>query len=305
MNFDPPVIFACEASATRGQREAVLLGASLRRFGGTLAGSRLWVMVRDPGAVKTPERALLADQGAEIVPYPADEPAASFPFTGRLLAAAEAEALANRESTLLICMDSASLVLKDPTPLLLPPGKSLGARPVDHANVGSPWEAPADDFWRLVYQRCDVDPAHLFPVAASSDGQPLRAYYNAGLLVLRPAAGLMGAWRQQFASGCRDVTFAPLYGRDPRYRLFVHQAVLSAVIVRRLGRDGVLDLPPTVNYPLHLHGQFRADRKASQLDDLVTVRYEQLLDDPSWARSIPMSQGLRDWLAARVGWLAG
>ncbi len=309
---DEEVIFACEASTRRGQREAALLGASLRRFGGALAGSRLWVMVRDADEVAAPERALLAEQGAEIVPYQAEEPAASFPFTARLLAAAQAETMAERAGAVLVCMDSPSLVLGDLSLLRLPAGKSLGARPVDHVNIGSPWDAPVDDFWRLVYDRCGVDPARAWPVGAAADGRPIRAYFNAGLMVLRPEAGLMRAWRERFARVCRDEAFEPLYGRDSRYRIFVHQAALAAVIVGTLDREGVHELPATVNYPLHLHAEFvgagRALPSAGQaprMEDLASLRYEYLLDEPGWIDVMPVRDEARAWVAERVGWVTG
>ena len=56
-------------------------------------------------------------------------------------------------------------------------------------------------------------------------------------LLLTPAAllaGLLGAWRDNFLRLHARPEYRPIYQANPRYRLFMHQAVLSAVILNRL-----------------------------------------------------------------------
>ena len=293
------LVFGCEASSPRGLREAALLAASLRAFGGAFAGSPFWVLVRHPDDVASEAACRLAEARAEVAAYPADEAAAAFPFTARLLAAAHAEVLAEERGSQLVWMDSGSLVLREPGALVLPPGKALGCRPVDHANIGSPWEEPADAFWQLIYDRCGVMAGRVYPVAGSVDGRLIRPYFNVGLLAVGPGAGLLRRWKDDFGRVCRDPAFDALYAERPLRRVFVHQAALSATALALLGRPAIRQLPPAVNYPLHMHGEAAAAGRAASADELVTCRYEDLLEAPG-GRRLPLPAHVIEWLEGRV-----
>ena len=258
------------------------------------------MLVRDAGTLTSEAARGLAEVRAEVVTYPVDEAAAAFPFTARLLAAAHAEGIAEERGLQLVWMDSESLILGEPGALVLPPGKVLGCRPVDHANVGSPWQGPADAFWQIIYDRCGVAPEQVYPVSTTIDGQAIRAYFNAGLLAVRPEAGLLQQWRSDFAVICRDPSFDPLYAEWPLRRIFVHQAVLAATALSLLGRQAILELPPTVNYPLHMYGEASPERRPSSPGDLVTCRYENMLEEPDWQQRLPLSEDVMSWLELRV-----
>ena len=135
------------------------------------------------------------------------------------------------------------------------------------------------------------------------DGDRIRPHFNAGLLAIRPEFGLLLAWREVFARQCRRAAFEPFHQRDFRYRLFVHQAILTGTLLARLARDAIELLPVSYNYPLHLHAHFPPDRAASRLNDLITCRYDSwsFFQQPGWQDTLPIDEPLRSWLLEQVG----
>jgi hypothetical protein len=297
---------ACLAAPGRPAREALLLARSLRAFGGAEASCPLWVLVLD-GAERLagPERRALLEAGVRLAGFELPDEAAGFPFAAKVHAAAAAEALAGSEVEWLAWLDADALVLGDLGPLRPGPAHTLGCRPVDHTLIGSLWDEPPDPFWTAIYAACGVPEDRLFPMTASVDGRRLRPYFNAGLLVVRPARGLLQAWPDAFARLFRQAEFAPFYTQDALYRLFFHQAVLAGVILARLDSQAIALLPREVNYPLHMHAQTPPAQRAPTLSDLVTARYDTLFDDPGWSAILPNDEPRRGWLAAHVPLLAG
>jgi hypothetical protein len=91
--------------------------------------------------------------------------------------------------------------------------------------------------------------------------------------------------------------FEPFYQANPRYRIFMHQAVLAGTVLARISPAESLLLPATVNYPLHFHQRFPAAERPATLDSLITCRYENLFDQAGWQAKIPpASLELRAWL---------
>jgi hypothetical protein len=198
-------------------------------------------------------------------------------------------------------MDCGALILQPPTALLLPEAVSLAARPVDLVLIGSRFDQPLEPFWELIYHHCRVPGAHVFPMRSMVDLLELRPYFNAGLLAVRPPEGLLQAWWDDFLQLYRLPEFEPFYQLNPRYRLFMHQAVLAGSLLQRLSPTHYLELPAAVNYPLHFHTRYPVEHRPATLDELVTCRYETLFDQPGWWDKIPpASPLLLDWLEAHL-----
>jgi hypothetical protein len=176
-------------------RQALILARSIREFAGALSESPIRVLVAEgvPGAGIVDE---FAELGAEFVGFGIDTDTAAFPFATKVHAAAAAEALVGDQSRNLLLMDPDSLVLGEP--VLLQTGRSLACRPVDHKLIGSPYDAPADDFWQLIYDSCGVAEERLFPMSTTVEEIRIRPYFNAGFLLVRPERGLFGLWRENF-----------------------------------------------------------------------------------------------------------
>jgi hypothetical protein len=290
--------FACLALDPESARQTLWLASGLRRWGGELAGAPFLVLVpRGDEACLEGVQSGLEQLGVRVDFYPVDPQAAGFPFARKVLAAAAAEQLAAGLAIHLAWMDSGALILQPPALLDLPAGARLAARPVDLALIGSPVDQPPGPFWEQLYTDCGVSTDRIFPVISTIDRVAIRPYVNAGLLVVRPQDGLLGAWRDDFLRLHARPEYLPFYQANPRYRLFMHQAVLSAVILNRLHPSEIHWLPPWVNYPLHFHHRYPQATRPLRLDDLVTCRYENLFDQPGWQEKIPpTSPPLQHWL---------
>jgi hypothetical protein len=276
-------IFACSAVAGHTEREALMLAKSIRAFGGKYSQSPIWILLPEsevPIVGDTIDRLVSLD--IRLVPFKSRLPLTEFPFARKVAAAATAEALAGGHTEFLVWMDSDSLILQEPTPLLLPAGASLGIRPVDHTLIGSVYDQPADPFWDLVYARCGVSPGLVYPVTTTIDRIQIRAYFNAGLIGIRPEKGLFQTWALFFDKLHSDPEFEALFQQNTLYRIFFHQAVLAGAVLSLLRSDEILEYPPQVNYPLHMHTRVPGDQKLSLLYNLVTCRYDTFFEQANW-----------------------
>ncbi len=292
--------FACLAGSEAEARHALLLAQSLRAFGGSLEGSPVMALI-PTGVLLTPEleAEMLAGQ-ISAVPFALPAPLSGVPLAQRAAGAAQAEVEAQATAELLVWLDSDTLILREPLGLRIAPQARIGCRPVDLRLIGSPWDEAPDPLWKSIYAGCGVEGERVFPVKTTIERQPIRAYFNAGCLVARPEARLLRGWLAGLLSLAGKAEFRTLSGRE---RLFFHQAALAGTLLAALGREEIADLPPTVNYPLHLHDLVPADRRPASLRDVESCRYESVFDHEDWAVRVPVEADLQVWLEARR-WLA-
>jgi hypothetical protein len=166
--------------------------------------------------------------------------------------------------------------------------------------MGSRYDEPLDAFWTLIYRYCNVPETRVFPMMTHVDGTRIRPYFNAGLLVTRPERHLLQGWHDVFFRVYQEPSFQKSYQKDERYAVFIHQAVLSGVILSTLETGEIQELPPTYNYPLHLHAQDVTDHRPSCLEELVTFRHEGFYADPEWINKMPAGEPLKQWIAKRL-----
>jgi hypothetical protein len=276
--------------------QALMLAESLRRFGGRHAEDRVIVVTPDAAARRAPDiEARLEALGAEIVPLAMEEKSLAWDAASRVVAAAAAEAVAG-EARELVWADCDTLVLRDLDAVALRRGEDVGYRPAYRANIGSRIAEPVDEFWSLVYEVCGVEEADVFPMAPCTADVQMRPYLNSGFVVVRPAAGILHTWSDRCAALLADPR-AKRFTADDRYEPFVHQAVLSAVVTARSGREGTRELPASVNYGRHEHDAYPAETRARRLNDLITCRYEYPFEVNSWHDILPAEPPLSTWLA--------
>jgi hypothetical protein len=294
-------IFACAVTNADSERQACLLAESIRAHAGRYSSFPLWVFIPENG-VHLSDNALgtFGRLDVRTIPFSLDADLQEVPFAGKVLASAVAEQQAEGKTGLLVWMDPDSIIIQEPSALALEPGEVLGCRPVDHLLIGSPYNQPIDDFWHALYKACGVSLECLFPMTTSADEVEIRPYVNAGLLVVRPEAGLLRKWRECFQQILATDSFARFFRKDVLYKIFLHQAILAGAVMTTHSREQIQILSHLVNYPLHMHQHIPAERRPARMNELISGRYDTFFQDPDWPQSFPSDEPLRGWLARQV-----
>jgi hypothetical protein len=278
--------------------QARLLLSSLRSFGGALADCPFWVF--RGGDRQLPE-ALAGFGGLSLFGLEPEEDLAGFPFAAKVSACALAEKLAAAQGVrTLVWMNTTCMVISPPELLRLEPPHGAALRPVHVRNVGSPSGSPPDAYWKSIYAATGESPADRW-VDSFVDGRRLRPYYNTSVFSVNPALGLCAQWLEAFRILSTDREFLSGPCADEVHRIFLHQAILSALLSRILNARDLAALPPTYSYPLHLHAELPPGRRARRLDDLVVPVYEDYYGIREALGEIEAGKELRAWLEAATG----
>jgi len=299
------MIFGCFAPSRGDAARALLLAESMRTFAGQYSNLPFLLMrpVGGEQLTKTQYKSIeLLD--IELHSFELEPTAASFPFAGKVVASAAAEALSIERSSQLVWMDDATLVVNPVDQLLLMKGIRLGYRPVDHLLIGSAFDRPVDPFWAYIYQACGVTNEDIYPMVTSTDQVKMRPYINAGMLVVRPQDQMLQRWRDTFLDLYQDQRSLDFYEDQHLYRIFIHQAVLAGCAIAGYQPSETVQLPPEVNYPLHMHTQFPSQLQPSTMNQLVSFRYEGYFSKPGWRQLLQVDPPLKGWLEERENLLS-
>jgi len=295
-NCDKIVFSSIIYPGRASESNSLLLAASIRDFGGSISSKPIWFFAPKLDGLSSEARLLLEKLNVEIIPFEIDQEVLKFPFTGHAEAAALAESRAQESANLLAWLAPNTLVLQEPLDLLLAEEIQLGYRPVHHKLLGLLYDEPLDSFWELVYNHCGVSESQIFPMKPHVEDEPIKPYFNAGSLIVRPERGLFRTWRDSFLEIYRDSVLFDLYRKDQRYAIFIHQAVLSGVLLASIRRDEMVELPAEYNYPIHLYDEDETEGKPGSLENCITLRHETFHKDPSWEEKLQLSDNLKEWI---------
>lgn len=272
---------------------ARILIDSLRTFGGALRECPIWIFEANPHNAPCQD---LANEQARVIALEMPASLGDYFFADKVFACAQAEALASVETQALVWMDPTVLCVQPPTLFDLGTRIDAAFRPVHIRNVGALATEPLDDFWRGIITSVGVDDIAL-TVESFVDAQCLRAYFNTHAFAINPHCKLLMRWRDSFATLVRDTAFQARACNDTRHQVFLHQALLSALVAATLDPARIRILPPTYNYPYNLHARVPSERRARALNDLVCLTYEDRSLDPGAMTDIQVNVSLATWLA--------
>jgi len=282
--------------------ETIVLAESIREYGGKYSDSPIWLYTTEKLDEMSEERKKKLDSlEVEVKDLKIDNEVAKFPFTGHVRAAAQAEEEAENKTQFLAYLGINSIIIQEPSEFSLGDKINLGYRPVHHKLIGSQYDEPIDPFWQKIYQLCNVTDEKIFPMKTHVDGNILRPYINSGYLIVRPERGFLRHWWKVYREIYGDRFFKDYYKKDDLYLTFIHQAVLSGILLSYLSKDEIKELPFTYNYPINLYHESLEEYKPKSIDDLVTARYylNKLLDKEAFEK-IPFDEPLKGWLKSRI-----
>jgi hypothetical protein len=297
------------------EAQALLLFESIRRYTGRFKDCSLYALSPRTGhEISTSARRRLDELEVDYCDAVLNTESPEYGSANRVAAAAHVED--TRRHEILVILDSDTLFLGEPSELLLPPHVDVAVRPVDVKGMSTSGPAdPFDAYWRDLCRCCDVDYDDVPWSRSFVDDRPIKANYNGGLVVARGGLGVLRRWADFFfgsvREGLRPHPDGPSFRAGAGWvepavgRLWgSNQAALALAIWSTSRR--VLELPPTYNYPLHLHDQIDPAVARAVFPQLLHVHYHWLFaadaiaGNPLFLPSGPLSADQRDWLGAAV-----
>ena len=304
MDAKHELVFGTYAESKEQLKHTLILIESLRTFAGKHSNAPISVFI--PAEFENKFSQLedkIRMSGAMIKTSEAPEQSLNYYFAGKVYAAGKAEAEAEGKADILVWMDEDTIILSEPDEFVLGDGISFAYRPVMHNRSGSLYSEPPDPFWSRVYEILKIDDTDLFSMVTPADRQTIRAYFNAGLLIVRPEKGILRKWGTDFTTLYGDTILADMCDRDIEKKIFIHQTALVGAAINILNRDEMLELSDHYNYPVFFHYQYEADREFGSIENAITLRYDVYFrnPDPDWSSKLKGPSNLVDWLKKRLG----
>ena len=251
-------------------QQVKLLIESLRRFGGRLGEYPVWLFCTN---MKFSEG--ITESGTlKLFHLKMDLPLSHYPLAEKVFACALAEEMAALAGVkTLIWLNPDCLIFNPPELLILGDKFDAAFRPVHIRNVGSLANEPIDGYWQRVYEVVRVNQVP-YTIESYVDGQILQPYFNQHCFAINPAKGILQAWRAYFLTLLLDKEFQENFCNDESHHIFLHQVVLSALLMKSIEQRRILILPPEYSYPLHLQDKLPATKRVQSLNQLVCMVYE-------------------------------
>lgn len=297
-------MFATYAESDEQLRHVIYLAESIREFAGRFSEASILLYLpdgytqRDSDLLDKLHQLNVAIRGCTI-----PEQTSWYYFAGKTHASGLAETEAIGAADILVWLDEDTIILREPTDLLLADSIGLGYRPVMHNRSGTLWGEPPTPFWAQIYEVLEIEPDSLFPMLTVADRQQIRAYFNAGLLAVRPERGLLRGWDESFVQLCDDKTLSRMCLDNVERRIFLHQTALVGAVCHRLSRQQMIELPASYNYPIFFKQQYGGLEEFDDISEVVTLRYDIYFrnPDPAWAEKLRGPAEQIAWLKSRLG----
>lgn len=295
------IVFATFAQDEPELEQALVLARSLRTFGGEMNEAPFWLYlpVESPGL---PERigsrsALL---NIEVRTSATPEAAMDYYYSGKTFAAGNAEGAAAGHFMMLAWLDADNIIAQEPEDFLLSDGVCFGWRPVMLKHFGSDYNKPPDSFWARLYEKLSVKSESIFPITTPVDNQQIRAYFNAGILIVRPERGILRKWPVFYEKLYSDPFYQEECKKDIKKNIFLHQTALAGAVLNMLSREEMICFDDNYNYPFFFFDKYPAEKQLRSLDDAVTIRHDGVMyRDKGWRDKMADTSKIARWIKAQ------
>lgn len=283
------------ASSNEQERAVGALLKSVRRFGGRFASCDIYVVLGDP--VNFPCRSL-AGKNVFLVPVEMDDKFKRYPLAIKAFAAAQVEKRIKNRINTLVWFDPGTLLIRPPADFYLENKYSVAVRPVSLTNrIGLPPGKEPDDYWGPIYKAAGINYNTLPTVKTAVDNVDIQPYYNCEIFSVNPRLGIFTEWAEKLTVFLEDEQYQKNACSTFLRRLFLHQAVLTGVIVSRVPHRQIKKLSVKSSYPFNQHDRVPDKKKISYLDEATAVIFDYAWNRVcSWMEKIPQREPLKSWL---------
>lgn len=287
--------------AARGfEVQTLILVKSLRDFGGDLASIPVWIGVPYGHEMEGEALDAIQDLDVRLIPFEIDEKLLNFPFSAKAVAAAYVEAEAEKENRTLAWHDRTGMIRQAPHAFQLPEGITLGFRPTDIANIGVPADQPLTPFWKDICTHFGVAEDALTPIRTVIDETLIHLYINAGLLVVRPEAGILRRWAENLAESFLLPKFVAHYQQKQLNGVFMHQAALTAAVIQTTQPEQRQILPENYLFSVDNFFDYPEKKRPASLDEIITGRFHDFFSLENWESLIIASDELVKWFRTHI-----
>ena len=275
---------------------AVLFIKSIRQFGGSMKDTPVYVM--NDAMAKSDVSSLTVLPGVTVHDIEIAPEYRSFPYSKKVHACASAEKILDGKVETLIYFDTEMLAFSSFDKMLLQKGASVSMRPVMLLNtVGLAPAVPVDAFWKALYNDAGVDDSKIPTIQAYIDEKKIRFYINCETISIRPELGIFREWQRLFIKRLSDETFMKTNCADQLHKIFLHQAVLSAVIAAKIPEQQIQWIPDKYVYSAHLHDKTPLNKKIERLNQAPLAGYDlQYAANPALVSLVPIDEPYRSWI---------
>lgn len=291
----PKTIFFSIAEPGVLEKKAVLVLESFRKFAGSFRDSEYWIFRArqgDPLAPETLRR--LKELGAHYHEEPLNTQWPYYALANKVAVAAFLEEQCSDRCDFLVFADSDMLFLNEPKELILEEHQQCAIAPVSHKGRGqSPVSNPPEnaELWKDIYEACGVRAENVWEVRPRHDDADIKAYFNSGLISVRPRRGLFAKWKKAFGM------LMEKYRHEIEGHYMLEQTCFTGVLLSELTKNQIKSLDLTYNYSLPY---FMKDRRVKAVDDLTVVHYHHFFQNGFPMKFLVISPELLQWLKPRV-----
>jgi hypothetical protein len=278
------------------ERAVKALIRSVRELGGAYRSSEIFVVTTDRDGLPC---ASLKQDGVEVVLLEMEQNFLSYPLALKAFAAAQVEKKVKDGIDTLIWLDPGVIVLRSLEALELGNTHDAALRPVTLANtIGIPPQSEPNDYWQPIYAETGLDYKKLAALETIADPVRIQPYYNCEVFSFNPRLGIAEEWARLLTRFLQDEPYQKTVCTTFLRKLFLHQAVLSAVLTSKVRPERIKALPLASAYPFSQHQRLPAARRASRLEDIAVVIFDRTWQqDEKWLECIPAKEPLRKWLS--------
>lgn len=270
------------------QQQALLLGESIREFGGALSGSAIYTFSPRQGLAPSAEtRNLLKDLNIEHVDDVLNVEYHSFPQANKVFITEWAEK--NLDNDILVFADSDSVFLNEPIKITeLTRGAAVCRAWVPGIASLGPSD-PADRLWQEAALACGTEIDEPSVVSLLTH-ELMRPYFNTGLIAARRSSHIFSTWRDCLDRLNRSPRvmnlLKPNHEVSSKYyhpQYFIEQLAFAIAVSKSKVEVDILD--GHYNCPLHYRSKLGTDLAVTDLSGLVHAHYLYYLNWPPFLSS--------------------